>query len=791
MEPRFLAAVDAWLPHRIVERLYVRPRHLQPGTPNAYLLALALVAIATALRVAGADFLPGTQFITMFPAVVLTSLICGMAAGFFATAAAALCTWYFILPPAFSFQLDAGQGVALFSFFAVASLDVIVIGAMRAAIVQARNLNDTLKTVFDSNPDSIVLINREGRIINANRRAADLFAMSAQDLIGAQIESLLPEQFRDRHLHHRKEFMRDPRLRAMGVGFELSAQRSDGTEFPVDVQIGSIGLGNETFAIATVRDLTLQNALARELAASKRQQAILEERERVAEELRLWADAFQCAAIGIEISDPRSGTVRFVNPAYAQARGIGVEDARDMAVADVYDEAERARLPALFATADFDGKVSFESRHLRKDGTAFAVEVDIASKHDDTGAVIYRLTSSRDVSAAKLIEEQLRQAQKMEMIGQLSGGVAHDFNNLLTVIVGNAEHLGEELPSRGDLREIADQICKAGERGAELTQRLLAFGRKQILQPVAIDCRALLSSMKAMLSRTLRENIEIRIASESEAVSAFADHTQLESAVLNLAVNAQDAMPGGGRLTLGIDVAWLDEHYLSLHPDIKAGEYAVISITDNGEGMTPEVAARAFEPFYTTKEVGKGSGLGLSMVFGFAKQSDGHVSIYSEPGLGTSVRLYLPHVVPNVRQSPPMDVKSLPQGHETILVVEDDPFVRSSVVHRVESLGYTVVGAENGNDALQKLRDNCGIDMLFTDIVMPGGMSGWQLVDLARQIRPGLPAVFSSGYPRDSLLEEGRASAESIILTKPYRKADLARRLRDALTKTPVVSSKR
>jgi PAS domain S-box-containing protein len=421
----------------------------------------------------------------------------------------------------------------------------------------------------------------------------------------------------------------------------------------------------------------------------------------------------------------------------------------------------------------------------RKDGSTFPMDLSVGEARQDGESIFVGII--HDLTGRKQTEEQLRQAQKMEMVGQLSGGIAHDFNNLLTVIVGNAEHLGEQLKSRQDLRQIADDICRAGERGAELTQRLLAFSRRQLLRPLAMDCHDLLGSMYKLLRRTLRENIEINTALNSNVIVAFADRAQLESAVLNLALNAQDAMPAGGHLTLSTGVASLDDHYQSLHPEIEPGEYAMIAVTDDGLGMTAEVVARAFEPFYTTKEVGKGSGLGLSMVYGFAKQSNGHVSIYSEPGLGTTVRIYLPLVATNVHTSSdqnPADELSVPSGDETILVAEDDPFVRSSVILMVEGLGYTVVAAVNGNDALLKLRANPKIDMLFTDIVMPGGMSGWQLAELAREIRPGLPVVFSSGYALEALMEQGRAPKPSIILIKPYRKAELAHRLREALGAT-------
>ena len=425
----------------------------------------------------------------------------------------------------------------------------------------------------------------------------------------------------------------------------------------------------------------------------------------------------------------------------------------------------------------------------RKDGSTFPMDLSVGEAKQDGESIFVGII--HDLTERKLTERQLQQAQKMEMVGQLSGGIAHDFNNLLTVIVGNAEHLSEQLKSRLDLRQLADDICQAGERGAELTRRLLAFSRRQLLRPRAIDCHELIASTCKLLKRTLRENIEVTTAFNIDAIFAFADSGQLESAVLNLALNAQDAMAAGGRLTISTGIASLDDNYEGVHPDIESGEYAMIAVTDNGEGMTSDVAARAFEPFFTTKEVGKGSGLGLSMVYGFVKQSNGHVSIYSEPGLGTTVRIYLPNVTPSGSRSssqPAADEDALPRGNETILVVEDDPFVRSSVILRVESLGYKVVLAVDGREAVMKLRTNPEIDMLFTDIVMPGGMSGWEVAELAQQMRPGLPTVFTSGYALEALVDQGRAPMKSIVLTKPYRKAELAHRLREALAATSLVS---
>jgi PAS domain S-box-containing protein len=417
---------------------------------------------------------------------------------------------------------------------------------------------------------------------------------------------------------------------------------------------------------------------------------------------------------------------------------------------------------------------------LRKDGSTFPMDLSVGEAKQDGEPIFVGII--HDLTSRKQTEEQFHQAQKMEIVGQLSGGVAHDFNNLLTVVVGNAEYLCDKLESRRDLRQLAEEICQAGERGSELTRRLLAFGRRQLLQPIDVDCHRFLDSLAKLLRRTLRESIEINTSLDARKILAFADPVQLEAAILNLALNAQDAMVGGGHLTLSIDLAALDDDYRELHPDIAPGDYVLIAVSDDGEGMTQDVADRVFEPFFTTKEVGKGSGLGLSMVYGFAKQSNGHVSIYSERGLGTTVRLYLPKVIASAALSDPHpdEDAAQPRGDETVLVVEDDPFVRSSVIRRVEGLGYSVVAAVDGRDALAKLKTNPEIDMLFTDIVMPGQLSGWALAALAQQMRPGLPVVYTSGYAMEALVAQGRAPEDAIILTKPYRKAELALRLREA-----------
>jgi PAS domain S-box-containing protein len=422
-----------------------------------------------------------------------------------------------------------------------------------------------------------------------------------------------------------------------------------------------------------------------------------------------------------------------------------------------------------------------EVKGQRKDGSTFPMDLSVGEAKQN-GESIY-VGIIHDLTERKRTEEQLVQAQKMETVGQLSGGIAHDFNNLLTVIVGNAEFLSEHLKARQDLRNLADDIGRAGGRGAELTQRLLAFSRRQTLVPTEFDCNELLDSMHKLLRRTLREDIAVNTDFDRNLRVAFADRSQLESAIINLALNAQDAMPGGGCLSITTANLLLDGQYQSLHPEVRPGEYVLIAVTDNGDGMPKAVLDHVFEPFYTTKEVGKGSGLGLSMVYGFVKQSNGHVSIYSEPGLGTTVRIYLPAAAGKLKtvadEAPAAEIHAT--GNEVILLVEDDPFVRSFAVMCLRSLGYIVIAATDGNDALQKLGSEAVIDVLFTDIVMPGGINGWELADLALQKRPDLRVLLTSGYALDSIAGRSRVRDGAVVLTKPYRKSELARRLRDVV----------
>jgi len=401
---------------------------------------------------------------------------------------------------------------------------------------------------------------------------------------------------------------------------------------------------------------------------------------------------------------------------------------------------------------------------------------------DDSGRFTGYRGTTTDLSAQREAEERLHQTQKMDAIGQLTGGIAHDFNNILTVIMGIAELLRESLADRPQLATTAKLIDDAATRGAALTRQLLAFARRQMLAPRATDVNVLVSETVKLLRSTLGEQIEIQVTPQRDAWPAMIDPSQLSTALLNLAVNARDAMPEGGRLMIETSNVVLDDAAAKANPEITPGSYVLVSVTDNGAGIPAAIRDKVFEPFFTTKQVGKGTGLGLSMVYGFAKQSGGHVTITSEEGRGTTVRIYLPRTGEDgAGTEQPEHRVAARSGNETILVVEDDDMVRTSVIRQLESLGYRTLAAGNGAEALALVDQGLQFDLLFTDIVMPGGINGAELGREVARRRPGVKMLYTSGYSEDGIVHHGRLDPGIVLLGKPYRKLDLARKIRDVL----------
>ena len=624
--------------------------------------------------------------------------------------------------------------------------------------------------MVDTAVDGVILIDAAGIILMFNPACERLFGYPASEVVGRNVKILMPAPFHEEHDLHLGHYQETAERRIIGIRREVVGSRKDGTTFPMDLSVGESRQEDETVFVGIIHDLTERRHQERVLIQfAARMHAVVE-----------------TAVDGVILIDAH-GLVSVFNPACERLFGYTAEE--------VIGRNVKMLMPAPFH-GEHDGYLSNyrntgerkiigigrEVTGSRKDGSTFPMDLSVGEAKQDGESIFVGII--HDLSERKRTEEQLVQAQKMEVVGQLSGGIAHDFNNLLTVIIGNAELLGAKLKVRPDLKQYCETIIHAGERGAELTQRLLAFSRKQSLVPISFDCNELIKDMQLILRRTLRENVEIRVNLDQTLAHGYADPSQLESAILNLALNAQDAMSQGGTLSISTESAILDHSYQDGHPEVVPGNYMLITVTDDGTGMSPEVRDRVFEPFFTTKEVGKGSGLGLSMVYGYVKQSNGHVAVYSEPGLGTSVRLYLPTAKSPAtgKVQPPTHEEFAPTGTGMVLVVEDDPFVRGYAVASLESLGYQVMTAADGPEALQKLRRYANqIDALFTDVVMPGGMGGKELAEQAVALVPRLRVLLTSGYPLESMAAGIQLNPARQILHKPYRKAELARRMRDLI----------
>jgi PAS domain S-box-containing protein len=417
-------------------------------------------------------------------------------------------------------------------------------------------------------------------------------------------------------------------------------------------------------------------------------------------------------------------------------------------------------------------------RIIRPDGGQRIVHEEAEITRDEAGQPTYMAGTVQDVTERRAMEAQLQQAQKMEAVGQLTGGIAHDFNNLLGVVIGNLDLLATRSESRPDDHGLIRRAIEAAERGASLTHHLLAFSRRQTLQPRRVDVNRLVGDMSELLKRTLGETVDVRIVLGRMTWSINVDRVQLESAILNLAINARDAMREGGRLSIATANQTFEEADIPADGAIQAGDYVIVAVSDNGVGMSPDVLAHVFEPFFTTKEVGKGTGLGLSMVYGFVKQSGGHVTIYSESGYGTTVKLYLPRMRGTVETATPKPAESVASGKgRRVLVVEDNPAMLEFSRNALATLGYETIPAGTASEALRCLSGGERIDVLFTDVILGAGMNGFDVAREAQRLRPGLPVLFTSGFVEHDVITAEGVDPGIELLTKPFRTAELGRRL--------------
>ena len=495
------------------------------------------------------------------------------------------------------------------------------------------------------------------------------------------------------------------------------------------------------------------------------------------------------AADMIAVVDTRDERL-YNSPSYEKILGYKPEDLRGTTAIDQIHPEDLEKVLKAAADARRTGVgTSLEYRMRHKDGSWRTLE-SRASTIMKNGLVERLVIVNRDVTQRKNLEEQFRQAQKMEAVGRLSGGVAHDFNNLLGVIIGYGEIVQEGTPADSPLRSCVDEMLKAGHRAAGLTRQLLAFSRQQVMDPRILDLNAVVKDMEKMLKRLIGEDIQLKTSLDPQLVRVKADQGQIEQVILNLAVNARDAMPKGGEVKLTTSNFRMDEEFVSHYPyPVSVGDYVLLTVTDNGVGMDAATRARVFEPFFTTKEKGKGTGLGLSMVYGVVKQSGGYIDVISEPGLGACFKVYLPKAeVAADQQKAPSGLPVALKGHETVLLVEDEASLRKLSRHLLEICGYRVLEAESGSEAIKLSEESTEpIDLLLTDVVMPG-ISGRVLADQLMAQRPGVRVLFMSGYTGQTVGKHGVLAEGSLFLPKPFTRETLASKVREALDGKAVLS---
>ena len=652
--------------------------------------------------------------------------------------------------------------------------------------------------LFESIPDALVIVDRTGDIVRANENAHRLFGYPAGQLVGRQVEDLVPGDMRERHRAHRNAYMAHPSIRPMGVSnMTLSGHRRDGRQFPVEIALSPVETAQGLLYLASIRDIS-ETQRVRQALVRARYDAVVARigqlalatttDERLASQIpRLLAEVLEVPVVALV-------TIEHNAPVVRAAVGLPEGSCPDWLSSDrpPLRDALQGHATILGAAHGEEGRVGWPVDigsgaivPLLDRGSSMGVLLAGSNdaKRFDHDAVQLLQTVANLFSTLvqrRHYEEQLAHAQRLEALGQLTGGVAHDFNNLLTVISGNLQLLEAEHADRQGARDIINSASRSVARAAELTAKLLVFARRQHLMPTALDPAAVLEDLKLMLRSTLGDGIDVRVAHPARLPSTFADASQLDSALLNLALNARDAMPEGGAITISASERWVIAD--PARPARTAGHYVAFQVTDTGQGMQADVLAHAFEPFFTTKGAGRGTGLGLSMVYGFVQQSGGFIEIESIPGTGTTVEMFLPvaAVAPVAEGTPADSAAKGGNSGAAVLLVEDEADVRSIAAAFLRSLGYDVVAVANADEALAVLDNGQPISLLFSDVMLGSGMSGIELALAARELQPSLCVLLTSGYrPVSTRL----AGVEFELLAKPYRREQLGEAVQRALGK--------
>ena len=631
---------------------------------------------------------------------------------------------------------------------------------------------EKFRQLFDEAPVGYFECDSQGRIINVNRTGLEMLGYTPEEMIGQPLWKLVVEE----------EVARNTILAGLAGtlsparSLERTYRRKDGATFPVLIE-------NRVLKDSEGRIIGMRSTIQDITEHKRAEKALLESEEG-------YRTAIENSNDGVAID--KDGLHLFVNKKFLELFGYNYPEeviGKHLILTVHPDDKDRVKEINLKRQRGEDVPSRYEFKGIRKDGEIIYIEVSATKTtyHGETVSLAYlrditeRKKAEQEIAA---LQEQFRQSQRMEAIGQLAGGIAHDFNNILTIIKGYSQLSLSELKKNDPLRENIEEIQKASERAANLTHQLLAFGRRQIMDVKVLDVNTILRDLDKMLHRIISEDIElIRLLAE-DLGRIKVDPGQIEQVIMNLAVNARDAMPKGGKLTIETANVELDGKYARKHIAVKPGHYVMLSMSDTGMGMKPEVKERIFEPFFTTKEKGKGTGLGLSMVYGIVKQSGGNIWVYSEPGKGTTFKIYLPRVDEPPELWKENEVKEeIPGGRETVLIVEDDESVRKMAVQVLEKKGYTVLEAKDGNEALLLCKGRKEpIHLILTDVVMPG-ISGRQLVDQLRQVHQDIKALYMSGYTDNAIVHHGVLRKEMNFIQKPFTIDGLASKVRKVLDK--------
>jgi PAS domain S-box-containing protein len=634
---------------------------------------------------------------------------------------------------------------------------------------------------FEAVPDAMVAVDGHGVIVQVNSHTVRLFGYAADELVGQKIEILVPASQRELHQKHRDKFHQQPASRNMGAAMDLRGRRKDGSEFPVEISLSPVPTREGMMVLSAIRDVSDRRRIEEQLRKAQEEIAAGKDRQLLESQNLLAAivNSSQDAIIGKALD----GTITHWNETAKHIYGYAAEEMIGRPISILAPADRPDEIPGILEKIRRGEPVEyFETVRVRKDGQSLHVSIAVSPIRNSRGEIIGASAIARDITGQKRSEQLLRQAQKMEAIGRLAGGVAHDFNNILGIVSASCELLRSHLEPNVHSHYI-DNIREASRRGASLTRQLLTFSRKQFnQQPRILDLNESVREVVKLLRPLMGDNFEITLRQTEDAAVIEADSGQLDQIILNVAINARDAMPNGGRLILETSLQEADEDFAQRHPPMKAGRYVLLSISDTGTGMDAETLSHIFEPFFTTKEVGKGTGLGLATVYGIVKQSGGHIWIYSEVGRGTTVKVYLPSAEHKLGL-PTRTTEALPQRvtGKTVLLVEDDSLLRALTRQMLEDHGYDVLEAVNGFEALGHARSaSRKIDIALTDVVMHG-MNGPDLALQLMTLQPAIKVVYMSGYTGDLVAQAGEIGSGTPLLEKPFTKASLLNTLHAAL----------